>query len=339
MATSWYAVVLAAGKGTRMKSDQAKVLHEVFFAPMIHHVMRALQSLSLAGAYVVTGHQREAVEAVLAVYAPTFVYQETQSGTGHAVLMTASKLADRQGAVLILCGDTPLIRPETLQGMLNAHEASGSPLTVMTTVLENPSHYGRIITDKVGRVMAIVEEKDATPEQRRITEINAGIYCVDIAFLFAALKQIGTANAQGEMYLTDIVAIANRDGHRVNRYVCADCSEVLGVNSRVELAQAHTALQRRRNVALMLAGVTLIHPETIAVEQSVSIGRDTVVQPNVTISGATAIGQGCRIDGSVIIRNCRIGDGAVIGPFSVLEGVSVASGEQLPPHTLLLHAS
>jgi bifunctional UDP-N-acetylglucosamine pyrophosphorylase/glucosamine-1-phosphate N-acetyltransferase len=335
MAAGWYAVVLAAGKGTRMKSDRAKVLHEVFFAPMVHHVLEALQPLFLAGTYVVTGHQHEAVEAALVSYAPSFVYQETQGGTGHAVLMTEAELAGRQGTVLILCGDTPLIRPETLQGMVAAHEAGGSSLTVMTTVLENPTHYGRIVTDKVGRVVAVVEEKDATPEQRQITEINAGIYCVDIAFLFAALKGVGTGNAQGEMYLTDIVAIANRDGHQVNRYVCADCFEVLGVNSRVELAQAHASLQMRRNVELMLAGVTLIHPETIAIERSATIGRDTVIQPNVTISGPTEIGQGCRIDASVTIRGCRIGDGASIGPLCVLDGATIAPGEQVPPHTLL----
>lgn len=338
MAAPWYAVILAAGKGTRMKSDQAKVLHEVFFAPMVHHVLEALQPLSLAGTYVVTGHQRIAVEAALAPYAPFFVYQESQGGTGHAVMMAEEQLASRQGTALILCGDTPLIRPSTLKGMVAAHEAGGSPLTVMTTMLENPTHYGRIITDKKGRVVAIVEEKDATPEQRRITEINAGIYCVEIEFLFAALKQIGTGNAQGEMYLTDIVAIANQDGYQVNRYVCADSFEVLGVNSRVELAQAHAVLQMRHNAELMLSGVTLIHPETIAIENSVIIGRDTVIQPNVTISGPTEIGQGCRIDSSVIIRGCRIGNGAVIGPFCVLNDVTVAPGERLPPHTLLLRA-
>lgn len=336
MAAPWYGVVLAAGKGTRMKSDRAKVLHEVFFAPMVHHVLEALQPLALATTYVVTGHQREAVEAALAEYGPTFVYQETQGGTGHAVLATASELNGTQGTAVILCGDTPLIQTETLQGMMTAHEAGGSPLTIMTTVLDDPANYGRIITDKVGRVVAIVEEKDASPEQRQLTEINAGIYCVDIAFLFAALRQIGTDNKQGEMYLTDIVAIANREGHHVNRYVCADCSEVLGVNSRVELAQAHASLQMRRNAGLMLAGVTLIHPETIAIEGTATVGRDTVIQPNVTISGRSEIGYGCRIDTSVVIRDCRIGDGAVIGPLSVLEGVTVDAGACLAPRTSLL---
>lgn len=336
MAAPWYAVVLAAGKGTRMKSERAKVLHEVFFAPMVHHVLEALRPLPLAGTYVVTGHQREAVEAALASCGATFVYQETQGGTGHAVLTTEPALAGRQGTALILCGDTPLIRSETLQAMATAHEAGGSALTVMTTLLDEPTNYGRIVTDKVGRVVAIVEEKDATPEQRRITEINAGIYCVDMAFLFAALKGVGIANAQGEMYLTDIVAVANREGHRVNRYVCADPCEVLGVNSRVELAQAHAALQMRRNQELMLSGVTLIHPETIAIEGTVAVGRDTLIQPNVTISGRTEIGEGCQIDTAVVLRDCRVGAGAVIGPLSVLEGVSVGPGERIAPHTVRL---
>lgn len=338
MAAPWYGVVLAAGKGTRMKSDQAKVLHEVFFEPMVYYVLEALRPLSLAATYVVTGHQREAVEAALASYSLVFVYQKTQGGTGHAVLMTEAALAGKKGTALIICGDTPLIRPETLQGMVAAHEACGSQLTVMTTVLSDPTHYGRIVTDKVGRVVAIVEEKDASPEQRQLNEINAGIYCVDITFLFAALRRVGSGNAQGEMYLTDIVAIANREGQRVNRYVCADPCEVLGVNSRLELAQAHAALQARRNTELMLAGVTLIHPETSAIAHSVTIGRDTVIQPNVTISGSTEIGQRCRICSSVTIRGCRIGNGVTIGPLSVLDNAIVAPNERVPPHSLLLGA-
>ena len=337
MATAVNALVLAAGKGTRMKSSKAKVLHEVFFAPMVHHVLEALLPLSpVDDIYVVTGHQHEAVASVLAPYGITLVHQQEQKGTGHAVLAAESVFCGKKGTILILCGDTPLIRPNTLQRMVEAHTASGGLLTVMTTQLDDPTHYGRILTDTKGSVVAIVEEKDASPEERRIGEINAGIYCVEVDFLFQALRQVGTDNKQGEMYLTDIVAIANREGYQVNRFLCEDAAEVLGVNSRLELAQAHEALQRRRNLQLMADGVTMLHPETVAIASAVTIGRDTVIQPGVTITGQSVIGEGCSIGPFVTIHDCRIGQGATVGSFCCLEGMTIAPGQKIPPHTVAL---
>ena len=207
-------VILAAGKGTRMKSPKAKVLHEVFFQPMVHHVLRAAERLAPEKAIVIVGHQKEEVEKALAGFGVICVEQAEQNGTGHAVLCAEEMLADFSGNVMILCGDSPLLLSSHLQEMRELHENSDTVLTIITTTLANPANYGRIIADAAGNVLEIVEEKDATEEQRRITEINAGIYCVEKEFLFQALKQITTDNSQGEMYLTDIIAIAVRMGHK-----------------------------------------------------------------------------------------------------------------------------
>ncbi|MDH4320884.1 MAG: NTP transferase domain-containing protein [Desulfobulbaceae bacterium] len=326
------AVVLAAGKGTRMKSAQAKVLHEIFFAPMIHHVLDALQGLDLHRIVVVTGHQREMVQAALGGYAVTVVEQIEQLGTGHAVLSAAKEICEDDGTVLILCGDTPLIRGRMLQSFITGHRDSGAVLSVMTTRLDDPTNYGRVVTDAAGNILRIVEEKDASESVRLINEINAGIYCVDGAFLLDALKQVGTDNKQGEVYLTDIVAIAKSHGQPMHRVVCDDPVEVMGVNSRIELAQAHLALQERRNRQLMADGVTLLNPTTIAVEKSVQIGCDTIIHPNVHLSGESVVGSGCVIGCSAVLKDCRLGDKVHVGPLAYLEGVVVGDGEAIPPH-------
>jgi len=324
MSASLHVVVLAAGKGTRMKSDRAKVLHPVFFAPMICHVLEAVRSLAPAETVVVTGHQAERVEEVVsAAYAVRFVRQRQQLGTGHAVLTAEEVLGGKSGLVLILCGDTPLIRAETLQALVETHRRGGRVLTVMTAVVSDPSHYGRIVTNEQGGIERIVEAKDADAEQRAIREINAGIYCVDLPFLFAALKQVGTDNQQGEVYLTDIVAIARRQGCEVGRFVCPDPLEVTGVNSRVELAVANTIMQQRRNEALMLAGVTMIHPESIFVENSVQIGRDTEIHSHCLLAGQTVLGEACRLEPFCSLLDCRVGDGVCIKSFSNLQGQEV----------------
>jgi len=331
--TPVHAVVLAAGKGTRMKSEKAKVLHEIFFRPMIHYVMDALVPLDLAEAVVVVGHQREEVQAALALFKPTFVVQEQQLGTGHAVLAAEKVLAGREGVVFILCGDTPLVQPETLRNMLARHQESGALLTVMTTVVDDPTNYGRIISSPDGSLLRIIEEPDADPEQKAIREINAGIYCVDNDFLFEALGKIGTDNKQGERYLTDIVKIANLTGLQVNRFACVDSQEILGVNSRVELAEAHAVVQGRRNRELMLAGVTMYHPETISIEAGVSIAPDTVIFPNTLIRGRTEVGRYTRIGPFCLISDCLIGAGVTIGAYSHLSGGQIQDDCRIKPHT------
>jgi len=239
-------VVLAAGKGTRMKSDRAKVLHEILSRPMIHHVLDAVMSLGLARIIVVIGHQRERVREALAPYPVAAVVQEQQLGTGHAVLCAGDLLQRTGGTALIVCGDVPLIRPGTLQAMLADHLARLPSLTVMTTTLQDPAGYGRIVSDGRRRVLRIVEEQDASPAEKAITEINAGIYCAAIDFLLDALARVNTDNSQGEIYLTDIVSIANDSGLLVNRFSGASAEEVLGVNSVEELETAREIMRRRR---------------------------------------------------------------------------------------------
>lgn len=326
------AVILAAGKGTRMKSDRAKVLHELFFKPMLHHVLDAVTQTEIDRIAVIVGHQGQRVLDSLAGYSVTPVFQDEQLGTGHAVLC-AEDACESADMVMIICGDTPLIRPSTLQAMIHQHCNSGAMLTLMTTLLDNPFGYGRIISDSDGHVLKIVEQKDATEEQLAIQEINAGIYLVDAQFLFSSLKQVGTDNSQGEVYLTDIVAIADRQGHKVHSFFHSDAIDVLGVNSRVELAQAHGELQMRYNRELMLSGVTMYSPETILISPDCIIGRDTIVQAGVRITGRSTIGSRVLLETGTVLQQCRLGDDAVIGAHCVLHNCTISGEEHIPPLT------
>lgn len=327
------AVILAAGKGTRMKSRKAKVLHEVFFKPMIHHVMDTVQETKVQKTAVIVGHQQDWVLDSLRDYTFIPVHQKEQLGTGHAVLCAETACSDAD-TVLILCGDTPLIRAETLDAMIDQHQKNGSTLTLMTTLIDNPFGYGRILRDSEGNVSAIVEEKDADDAQRQIKEINAGIYLVDRSFLFNALKNVGTNNSQGEVYLTDIVSIANEAGHRVDKFL-HDCPiDVLGVNSRVELAEAHREIQKRRNIEMMLSGVTMYSPETIFIEQGVRIDQDTTIHPGVHITGKTEIGVGCIIEPCVFLHDCTVKNNAIIGAWSTLHKWDVQPSEYIFPRTI-----
>lgn len=310
-----YAIVLAAGKGTRMKSARAKVLHEVLFAPMVSHVMDSLVEIG-AHSVVVTGHQAEEVEAALASYKPIFIRQHEQLGTGHAVLATEAALADKKGMALILCGDTPLVRPQTLRQMTEAHIKNKNCLTVMTTVLDNPANYGRIVSDEAGEVLRVVEEKDASAQERQIREVNAGMYCVALESLFAALHHVGSDNAQGELYLTDIIEIIKKDGARVGKFVCLDKDEILGVNSRVELESANSIMRERVNKDFMLAGVSLVGSSSIFIEKTVSIGSDTSIMGNCYITGKTVIGPACKIGPFCNLCDCQIAAGSIVLPFT-----------------------
>ncbi len=330
------AVILAAGKGTRMKSDKAKVLHELFFKPMLHHVLDTVCATDVGHLAVIVGHQRERVLASLTEapvsYNFTPVLQEEQLGTGHAVLCAESACMSAD-LVMILCGDTPLIRPETLQAMIDQHLANKSVLSLMTTVLDNPFGYGRIISNPEGGVLEIVEQKDANAEQRAIQEVNAGIYLVDREFLFSSLQQVGTDNSQGEVYLTDIVSIAGEQGLQVEKFVHTPAIDVLGVNSRVELAQAHTELQLRHNREVMLSGVSMYGPASILIAPNCQIGQDTVLHTGVQMSGASLIGKEVEIASGAVLHNCQIGDKAIIGANSVLRGCTVQEDEQVAPLT------
>jgi bifunctional UDP-N-acetylglucosamine pyrophosphorylase/glucosamine-1-phosphate N-acetyltransferase len=298
-------IILAAGKGTRMKSDKAKVLHEVFFVPMVQHVVNAVLPLTLIHTIVVVGHQGEDVRKALQVSPCEFVIQKQQLGTGHAVLAAESALRETDGTIMILCGDTPLIRTDTLAKIFAAHLDRQATLTLMTTVLADPTNYGRVQIDSDGKVLGIVEQKDASREQLAIKEVNAGIYCVDKTFLFSALKKVGTDNSQKEVYLTDIVKQAVDGGLPVEKFTAPTPTEVLGVNSRVELADAHLELQLRRNRDLMLQGVTMRSPGTITVSPDSSVGRDSLLEAGVSITGRSTIGPSTTIGQGAILHNCR----------------------------------
>ena len=328
-------IVLAAGKGTRMKSEKAKVLHQVFYIPMLHHVLAAVRPLMADITVTVIGHQRDEVERSLAGFDVVLCIQEEQLGTGHAVLSTEELIAGRKGTVMILCGDTPLIQSETLEQMYRKHLAHGGPLTVMTTVLDSSINYGRIISNEEGHVLAIVEEKDASPEQKKIKEINTGIYCVDVDFLFQTLKDVGADNSQGEMYLTDIVSIATGLNRPVEKFMTSRPQDVLGVNSRIELAEAHKELQWRRNRQLMLAGVTMHDPATTSVALEVALGQDVILYPGVHVTGHTVIGKNCTLENGALIKDSTLGEEVHVGAYSYLEECSIEAGSTLAPYTVL----
>ncbi len=328
-------IILAAGKGTRMKSDKAKVLHQVFYAPMVHHVLKATQPLEAETTVVIIGHQRDIVQRSLVPFVVLPCFQEEQLGTGHAVLCAESLLGHKKGTVMILCGDTPLIQTATLQQMYAVHLKHGGPLTVMSTLLDNPTNYGRIVADDAGLVLSIVEEKDATREQKAIKEINAGIYCVETDFLFSTLKQVGRNNSQGEVYFTDIVSIATQQKIPVEKYRTHLPLEVLGVNSRVELAEAHHELQMRRNRQLMLDGVTFHDPATTSVAPDVQIGQDVTLYPGVHITGHSCIAKNCVLENGVLVRDSAIGENASIGAYSCLEKCTINAGKKIAPHSVV----
>ncbi|OQX18936.1 MAG: glycosyl transferase family 2 [Desulfobulbaceae bacterium A2] len=325
-------LVLAAGKGTRMKSRQAKVLHQVFFRPMLLHVLDAARAAGMAQQVIIVGHQRERVGEVLAGRQVRLVVQEEQRGTGHAVLCAED--ACSSPTVCILCGDTPLIRPETLAAMLAQHRQARADLTLMTTLLAEPFGYGRILRDEAGAIAAVIEEKDAAPDQRAIKEINAGIYLAERELLFAALKRVGSDNSQGEVYLTDVVGLARDMGRRVQPFVHPVALDVLGVNSRIELARAEAELQERRNRDLMLGGVTIHQPATVAVATESVLGPDCLLEPQVRISGRSRLGVDCRVGAGSLLHDCELGDGTQVGPYCVLSGCRLAAGTTIPPLTV-----
>ena len=336
------AVILAAGKGTRMKSGVVKVLHPVAGRPMIRWAVDAARAAGAAATVLVVGHQADAVRSAFPEAADIrCAMQEEQRGTGHAVACARDQLAGFSGTVLILCGDTPLLRGETLRGLIAYHQENEAALTVLTATMDDPYGYGRVVRAADGRVLRIVEQKDATPEEQALCEINSGIYCMEAGFLFANIDSISSDNAQQEFYLTDLVSIAVKQGLTCLGRCTEDPDEIMGVNDRVQLAEASRILRRRINRDLMCAGVSLVDPEHCYIDHGVQIGPDTVVHPNCTVSGATVIGSGCTIESGVTIKRCIIGDNCHIKAGSVLEGselhaeVSVGPMAHLRPGTVL----
>jgi bifunctional UDP-N-acetylglucosamine pyrophosphorylase / glucosamine-1-phosphate N-acetyltransferase len=315
------AIVLAAGMGTRMKSDLVKVMHRVAGAPMIAWPVGAAFEAGVERCVVVVGHQAEKVRESFgaAVDRISFALQSAPLGTGHAVRCALPELEPGAATVLILCGDTPLLTAATLKAMLKAHGDSGAAVTVMTAEFANPFGYGRIVKGSDGSISAITEEKDASPEERQIREVNAGVYCVERSFLEEAAAGLNNDNAQGEYYLTDVVRQATARGLKCLSFPVADAEEISGVNDRVQLAEAARVLRGRINRELMLSGVTMIDPQAVYIDRGVRVGRDTVIYPGASIVGDTVIGERCEIGQGALIRSCQIGDGVVVKAGSVME--------------------
>ena len=341
------AVVLAAGKGTRMKSERVKVLHQACGRPLAWFPVRAAIVLDCAPVVVVVGHQADLVEAELSALFPgaplRFAQQKEQLGTGHAVAVARSALRAAgfpdNGSVLILSGDTPLVSAETLQRLVSAKAAAGAPVAFVTARLTDPTGYGRVIRQPSGAPERIVEEKDATGSEKAIGEVNAGIYLADAAFLFDALKRQGRDNAQGEYYLTDVVsaaAAAAREG-RAPWPVTIDASEeeVSGVNDRAQLAWTANRLRERRLTALMRAGVTVIDPAVTYVDEGVEIGPDTTLEPLVSLRGKTRVGRGVVVGQGCVLIDVEVADGATILPYSHLTGATVGTGAIVGPFARL----
>ncbi|WP_426748954.1 bifunctional UDP-N-acetylglucosamine diphosphorylase/glucosamine-1-phosphate N-acetyltransferase GlmU [Myxococcus faecalis] len=334
--TALSAVVLCAGKGTRMKSKKAKVLHAILGKPLCAYPLKRALELGATSVVPVVGHQAESVEKEVRALFPqaplTFALQREQRGTADAVRSAEEALKGFSGRVLILYGDVPLLRKETLASLLAAHDAAGGVLAMVTTVLEDPTGYGRVLREG-GRVTRVVEQKDASPEQRAVKECNAGIYSVDAAFLWKALAEIKPNNAQGEYYLTDLVELAARQGPVGT--VVADATETAGVNDKVELAARAKVLQRRINDAHMRAGVTLHDPDTTFIEEDVVVGSDSEVGPGVSLTAGSVIGEGVVIGPGCVVSASTVADGSVLKPYSVLEEAKVGVRNVIGPFARL----
>ena len=328
-------LIMAAGLGTRMKSNRAKVLHELGGSPLIAHVSRTAQALGPRRIIVVIGHQAEEVErAVLDTVGglASFVVQAKQRGTGDAVESARNVLENSDSLVLVLSGDVPLIKLETLQRFIEHHHNSGADCTVLSVRLENPTGYGRVIRDESGAFQKIVEQRDATEEERQVKEINSGIYCFDARELFKALRSVEPKNDQGEYYLTDVPAIMMDNGRSVSVFLHTEPREVSGINSRAELAEFENLLRRAAIRKLMIeSGVTFIDPSHAYISAEAEIGRDTIIHPNVTIEGKTVIGEGCVIRSGARITNSRLGDGVTVKDHSIIVDSQIGSNCSVGP--------
>jgi bifunctional UDP-N-acetylglucosamine pyrophosphorylase / glucosamine-1-phosphate N-acetyltransferase len=315
-------LVMAAGLGTRMRSKRAKVLHELGGLPLIAHVCRAASSLNPDAIYVVVGHQASEVEqaarAAVGDLAKSVLQQE-QRGTGDAVASAREQLANSNSLLVVLSGDVPMIRPSTLERLVAQHRENNADCTILSVRLENPTGYGRVVRDEHDGFKKIVEQRDATEEERQIKEINSGIYCFDTRKLFSTLTRISPANDQGEYYLTDVPGLLHAEGGRVDIFLSHDSREVAGINTRAELAEFENLMRRNTIRALMTeGGVTFIDPSHAYIGAEASIGTDSIIYPDVSIEGASVLGEGCVIRSGVRITNSRLGNNVVVKDHSII---------------------
>ncbi|HKQ59929.1 MAG TPA: bifunctional UDP-N-acetylglucosamine diphosphorylase/glucosamine-1-phosphate N-acetyltransferase GlmU [Candidatus Polarisedimenticolaceae bacterium] len=324
-------LVLAAGQGKRLRSKTIKLLHAVAGRPMIAHVLDVARSLRPRRVITVVGHQAEQLRSALGEQGGEFVLQREQRGTGHAVLLAAPQIGRAPGRLMILSGDVPTLQPATLRRLLAAHRRTGAALTLLTARVADPSGYGRIVRDAAGRVVRIVEDRDASAEERRIDEINCGLYVAEPQRLLAALRRVRPDNAQGEYYLTDAVRRLIDSGEHVAAVVHADPHELLGVNTRDELARASRLLYARKARELQQRGVTLLDPARVWIDPRARIGRDSVLYPDVIVEGASRLGEDCVIYPGCRIVDSTLGRGAVLRDHSVITQSTIGQGAQIGP--------
>lgn len=324
------ALVLAAGKGTRMKSDKSKLVHKIYGKELVKRVVETAQKSGVDDIITVVGYKREQVQLVLGECVK-YAYQEEMLGTGHAVLQAEKFLKDKHGKVVVLNGDVPILRPETIKNLIEKSISNKEYATVLTAIYNNPTGYGRIVRDIGGNIKGIVEEKDATEEEKRIQEINSGIYCFDIQELLKALKKIQPNNAQKEYYLTDVVRIMNEDGLKTGAMIVEDNTEILGVNDKMQLELLTKVLKLRINQYHMKNGVTIEDIDNTYIYDDVEIGTDTVIHPNTTIKNDVVIGKNCELGPNSYIREgCRLADTVKVGSFVELKKAIVGEGAKIP---------
>ena len=324
------AVILAAGKGTRMKSALPKVLHPICGQPMLYYPLEAARLAGFKQLKVVVGHRAEEVSQTFPDGDLSWIQQTDQLGTGHALMCAADSLRGYSGALLLLCGDVPLLQAETLKQLQNYHSQQQSVVTVLTAQMPNPSGYGRVIRDGE-QILQIVEEKDADEQQRQVTEINTGTYLFDANFVLSALKGLNKNNAQGEYYLTDVVAAAVAAGQKTRALCVDDPTEVMGINDRCQLAEAEVLMRWKINADLMFGGISMVDPTTVYIDNGVEIGRDTQLHPNVHLRGKTTIGKNCIIETGVVVVDSQIADGVHLKAGSAIEESQIGPDCKIGP--------
>ncbi|HWZ53529.1 MAG TPA: bifunctional UDP-N-acetylglucosamine diphosphorylase/glucosamine-1-phosphate N-acetyltransferase GlmU [Candidatus Acidoferrales bacterium] len=328
-------IILAAGKGTRMRSDLAKVLHRAGGRTLIEHVIRACRPLKPAQLLVVVGHQAEEVAAVAESLGAQTILQQPQRGTGHAMQIARRAIRKSAKVALVVPGDAPLLRTATLAALLDAHRRGEAAATVLSAELADPTDYGRIVRDAEGRVEAIVEEKTATPEQRAIREVNSSIYSFTLARLWPALAAVRPSNAHRELYLTDAIALLRQSNERVLGQIAADANEILGCNTRASLADVDRIFRARKAAGLMEAGATIYLPETVVIDPDVTAGPDTVIEPCVQLLGETRIGARCKIQTGSVLHDVRVDDDVTVGAHCVATSSRLHSKATIGPFSRL----
>lgn len=330
MENDMMAIVMAAGKGTRMKSKKSKLVQKIYGKEVVKRAVENAQKAGVNNIVAVVGYMKEEVMAVLGSDVE-YAVQDEMLGTGHAVMQATKYLEGKKGKVLVLNGDVPLIRPETLNTLLNKSIENKEAATLLTAIYDNPKGYGRILRDEDGNIEAIVEEKDTNDEQKEIKEINAGIYCFDIEALLEALKEIKPNNAQGEYYLTDVIAIMNAKGLKTGAVIVEDNTEILGVNDRIQLEMLTKVLQMRINTEHMKNGVTIEDINTTYIYDDVEIGMDTVIHPNTMIKSGVVIGEDCEIGPNAYIREgCKLANKVKVGNFVEIKKAVIGEGTKVP---------